>query len=143
LFSEVREDAQDINQYLDAERTRKQADNAMRLTVVTACGMVGTIVTGFLGMNIFEHHQLPPWEKLAVFLAVFIPTVALSVYTVVVSKRLATFMEALSSERLGWVEKASLIGTIFRSRPRDQRHEPLSMLQVDRSRRQRSVAASR
>jgi hypothetical protein len=118
LFHEVREEAQDINQYLDAERTRKQADNAMRLTVVTACGMVGTIVTGFLGMNLFEHHNLPTAAKIAVFAVVFVPTVALSVATVIISKRLATFMEALSSERMSWSEKVLAVGQIFRTKPK-------------------------
>lgn len=130
LFHEVREEAQDINQYLDAERTRKQADNAMRLTVVTACGMVGTIVTGFLGMNLFEHHNLPTPEKLGIFALVFVPTVLLSAYTVVVSKRLATFMEALSSDRMNWAEKMRAATQIFRSWPRRRSIdvEPQSML---------------
>ena len=36
----------------EIDRARKQADNAMRLTMVSSCGMVGTIVTGFPGMNL-------------------------------------------------------------------------------------------
>ena len=42
LYAEVREEARDINEYLDTDRARKQTDNAMRLTVVSSCGMVGT-----------------------------------------------------------------------------------------------------
>ncbi len=115
LYAEVREEAQDINQYLDSERTRKQSDNAMRLTVVMACGMVGTIVTGFLGMNVFAHAELPGWTRFEIFMLVFLPTVVLAVYTVAVSKRLATFMEALSSERLNWREKLHAFRQIWRS----------------------------
>jgi hypothetical protein len=113
LYAEVREEARDINEYLDSDRHRKQADNAMRLTVVSACGMVGTIVTGFLGMNLYSHSDLPSLDKMLIFMAVFIPTVAIGVYTVVVSKRLASFMEALSSEGLTWREKFSTFRQIW------------------------------
>jgi len=118
LYAEIREEAQDINQYLDAERTRKASDNAMRLTVVSACGMVGTVATGFLGMNLYSHADLATADKIAIFLAVFIPTTLLGLYTVVISKRLATFMEALSSEALSWREKMVAFRQIWRSPPK-------------------------
>ena len=105
LYAEVREEARDINEYLDADRMRKQTDNAMRLTVVSSCGMVGTVATGFLGMNLFSHDALPTGFKIAIFLIVFVPTTFLALYTVVVSKRLANFMEAMASEGLTWREK--------------------------------------
>ena len=105
LYAEVREEARDINEYLDADRMRKQTDNAMRLTVVSSCGMVGTVVTGFLGMNLYSHSDLPTEFKIAIFFGVFIPTTILALYTVVVSKRIANFMEAMSSEGLTWREK--------------------------------------
>lgn len=105
LYAEVREEARDINEYLDADRARKQTDNAMRLTVVSSCGMVGTIVTGFLGMNLFDHATMPLMTKWLIFSLVLIPTTALALYTVVVSRRIANFMEALSSEGLTWGEK--------------------------------------
>jgi len=121
LYAEVREEAQDINQYLDAERTRKASDNAMRLTVVSACGMVGTVVTGFLGMNLFSHSDLPSWNKFWIFMLIFVPTMILGLYTVVVSKRIATFFEALSSERLSWREQFAAFGQIFRPPPAKRR----------------------
>lgn len=115
LYGDVRDEAHDINQYLDNERLRKQADSTMRLTVVSACGMVGTVVTGFLGMNLFEHHDMGSWQRLGIFLVVFIPTVALGVYTVVLSRRLSDFMEALSSEQMTFREKLEKFGQIWRS----------------------------
>lgn len=118
LFREVREEAQDINQYLDADRTRRAGDNAMRLTVVMACSAVGTVATGFLGMNLYSHADLPTATKVWIFLAVFIPVTALGLYTVIISKRLAAFMEALSSERLSWGEKLVAFRQIWRSPPR-------------------------
>ncbi len=113
LYAEVREEARDINEYLDADRTRKQTDNAMRLTVVSSCGMIGTVVTGFLGMNLYAHAELPAWDKFVIFLIVFVPTVALGVYTVAISKRLANFMEALASEGLTWQEKLATFRQIW------------------------------
>ncbi|MBX3672760.1 MAG: hypothetical protein KF776_07270 [Burkholderiales bacterium] len=118
LFREVREEAQDINQYLDADRTRRAGDNAMRLTVVMACSAVGTVATGFLGMNLYSHADLPTATKVWIFLAVFIPVTALGLYTVIISKRLAAFMEALSSERLSWGEKLVAFRQIWRSPPK-------------------------
>jgi hypothetical protein len=120
LYNEVREEARDINEYLDADRHRKQADNAMRLTVVSSCGMVGTVATGFLGMNLYSHADLPTIEKLFIFTVVVLPTVALGVYTVVISKRLANFMEALASEGLTWKEKLGTFRQIWYSSKRER-----------------------
>jgi hypothetical protein len=113
LYAEVREEAQDINQYLDADRTRRSNDSVQRLTVVSACGMVGMVVTGFLGMNLFSHSELGTAAKIAIFTLVFIPSVALTVYTVAISRRLATFMEALSSERMTWSQKTAAFRQIW------------------------------
>lgn len=113
LYAEVREEARDINEYLDADRTRRSSDNAQRLTVVSACGMVGTVATGFLGMNLFNHTDYGFWEKSAIFMIVFIPTIALTAYTVLISRRLATFMEALASERMTWGEKKEAFRQIW------------------------------
>lgn len=118
LYNEVREEARDINEYLDADRARKQTDNAMRLTVVSSCGMVGTVATGFLGMNLFSHDALPTHWKIIIFILVFVPTTALALYTVVVSRRLANFMEAMSSEGLTWQEKVATFRQIFQSTSR-------------------------
>ncbi len=120
LYNEVREEARDINEYLDADRMRKQTDNAMRLTVVSSCGMVGTVVTGFLGMNIYAMADYTTWEKALIFGAVFIPTTALALYTVILSRRIANFMEALSSEGLTWGEKVGTLRQIFSITPREK-----------------------
>ena len=120
LYNEVREEARDINEYLDTDRQRKQADNAMRLTVVSSCGMVGTVVTGFLGMNLYSHADAATFDKFLIFLAVFVPTIALGVYTVMISRRLANFMEALSSEGLTWQEKFGTFRQIWYSSKRER-----------------------
>ncbi len=123
LYNEVREEARDINEYLDADRARRQTDNAMRLTVVSSCGMVGTVVTGFLGMNLYSHSDLSTLTKAMIFIAVFVPTTALALYTVIISRRIANFMEALSSEGLTWSEKVATLGQIFKSTSKRKRAE--------------------
>ena len=72
----------------------------MRLTVVTTFGLIGTIVTGFLGMNLFALAQAPALDRVLYFVATLVPTVALTFYTIVKSKRLSDFLEAISDERL-------------------------------------------
>ena len=115
LYDDVREEARDINEYLDADRTRRSADNAQRLTVVSACGMVGMVATGFLGMNLFNYAEMTPWWKFAIFMIVFIPSTLLTVYTVIISRRLGTFFEALASERMTWSEKMGALRQIWGS----------------------------
>jgi hypothetical protein len=90
---------------------------------VSSCGMVGTVVTGFLGMNLYAHADLPVGEKFLIFLVVFVPTIALGIYTVVISRRLANFMEALSSEGLTWREKLSTFRQIWYSSKRERVRE--------------------
>jgi hypothetical protein len=59
-------------------------------------------------------------EKFLIFLAVFIPTTALGIYTVMISRRLANFMEALSSEGLSWQEKLGTFRQIWYSSKRER-----------------------
>ena len=41
-----------MNEYLDTDSVRRQANTILRLTVVTIFGLIGTVATGFLGMNL-------------------------------------------------------------------------------------------
>ena len=132
LYAEVREEARDINEYLDADRSRRSSDNVQRLTVVSACGMVGTVATGFLGMNLFSHSDMGAWERTAIFFLVFLPTVSLTVFTVLISRRLATFMEALASERMTWSEKKEAFRQIWSS-PRRAREKRVAGDESSRS----------
>ncbi|RYF62900.1 MAG: hypothetical protein EOO22_26905, partial [Comamonadaceae bacterium] len=54
LYDEVRVRIADMNSYLDADSLRRQANTVVRLTVVTLFGLIGTITTGFLGMNLLS-----------------------------------------------------------------------------------------
>ena len=53
-------------------------------------------------------------------LTVFLPTMALGIYTVAISRRLANFMEALSSEGLTWSKKLGTFRQIWYSSKHEQ-----------------------
>ena len=100
LYDETRQELGDMSDYLESDTLRRQANTVVRLTVVTAFGLIGTVATGFLGMNLFALADASFWEKLAYFIVVLVPTTVLTFYTIVKSKRLSDFLEALSDERL-------------------------------------------
>ena len=99
LFSEVREEVEDMNSYLDSDSLRRQAGTVVRLTVVTALGLVGTLATGILGMNVFDYTDAPPVLKLFYFLLVLVPSVLVVLYAIRRSKPLADYLEMLSDKR--------------------------------------------
>ncbi len=99
LYEEVRERIGDMNTYLDADSLRRQANTVVRLTVVTLFGLIGTITTGFLGMNLLAEADAPLGRKLAYFAVVGALTTWLTVYTMIKSKRLSDFIDALSDDR--------------------------------------------
>jgi len=100
LYDEIHQELGDMANYLESDTLRRQANTVVRLTVVTAFGLVGTIVTGFLGMNLLALAESTFWEKAGYFVLVLVPTTVLTFYTIVKSKRLSDFLEALSDERL-------------------------------------------
>jgi hypothetical protein len=118
LFSEVREEVHDMNQYLDSDSLRRQAGTVVRLTVVTALGLIGTIVTGILGMNIFDYGNVSPLLKLGIFAFALIPSVAVIFFTISRSKGLSDFLEGLSDERLSTRAKFGLFARAWRRQPR-------------------------
>ncbi len=120
LYLEVKEEIADMSQYLDSDSFRRQANTVVRLTVVTTFGLIGTIVTGFLGMNLLAEAEEPLPLRILYFLLVLAPTVWLTLYTIVKSKRLSDFLEALSDERLSFGRKLDALRDVWsRTRPRD------------------------
>ncbi|HML29106.1 MAG TPA: hypothetical protein PKE16_09750, partial [Hyphomicrobium sp.] len=82
---------------------RRQSDTVTRLTVVTTLGLVGTTVTGFLGMNLLDWtSQSTPWRLMA-FMAVLVPTIALTLVTIAKSRALSDMMESLSDGTASWL----------------------------------------
>jgi hypothetical protein len=77
----------------------------LRLTVVTIFGLIGTVATGFLGMNLLAGSEEPFVWRALLFVFVLLLTSGITLYTVVKSKVLADFLDALSDERMGWADK--------------------------------------
>lgn len=100
LYDEVREELQDMGNFLEVEAMRRQNETVVRLTVVTILGLIGTITTGFLGMNLLDWSDQAPAWRTAAFLMVFVPTIALTIMTVAKSKRLSEWLDALADDTL-------------------------------------------
>lgn len=115
LYDEVKERVRDMNSYLDADSLRRQANTVVRLTVVTIFGLVGTVTTGFLGMNLLAEAEAPLARKAALFFAIFVPTIALTMYTMVKSKRLSDFLDVVSDERVPAWTKIKAFFAVWRS----------------------------
>jgi len=119
LFAELREEVNDGEGFMEADLLRRQAVTILQLTVVTMLSLIGTVTTGFLGMNIFAYADLPAWDRFWIFLAVFIPTTLLTFYTVLKSRRLANFLDTLGNERAGWKTRLRALAGVWRGHPGD------------------------
>ncbi|MBC5765533.1 hypothetical protein H8R02_13780 [Ramlibacter sp. GTP1] len=117
LYAEVKERVTDMNSYLDADALRRQANTVVRLTVVTIFGLIGTVSTGFLGMNLIAEAEASRTMKLVYFMLVFVPTIALTFYTIAKSKRLSDFLDAISDERLTMKQKFGALVAVWRTAP--------------------------
>jgi hypothetical protein len=114
LYDEVRDEVMDMNGYLDSDSTRRQTNTVLRLTVVTILGLIGTVATGFLGMNLIAAAEEPLALRIGGFLAILIATFVITVFSISRSRRLADFLEALSDERVPWRSKARTLLRAFR-----------------------------
>jgi hypothetical protein len=115
LYAEVRERIGEMNTYLDADSLRRQANTVVRLTVVTIFGLIGTVTTGFLGMNLLAAADEPLGMRIAYFGITFVATIALTFYTIVKSKRLSDWLDALSDERLPSLAKIKVLIDVWRA----------------------------
>ena len=104
-----------MNSYLEADSLRRQANTVVRLTVVTIFGLIGTVSTGLLGMNLLAEAESPLGKKLLIFGTVFVLMTALTVYTMVKSKRLSDFLDALSDERLSVWQKFKSLALVWKA----------------------------
>ena len=113
LYKDVQARIAEMNQYLDADSLRRQANTVVRLTVVTIFGLIGTVTTGFLGMNLLAEAEAPIGRKLLIFVIVFLLTVALTVYTMAKSKRLSDFLDVLSNEKATVWQKCRALAQVW------------------------------
>ena len=71
----------DMTDYLDTDSLRRQANTVVRLTVVTTFGLIGTVATGFLGMNLIAEADARMARKLWIFGVTFLIATVLTFYT--------------------------------------------------------------
>mgnify|MGYP000190371116 CR=1 FL=1 len=108
LHPEVRERVSEMNTYLDTDSLRRQANTVVRLTVVTIAGLIGTLSTGFLGMNLLDEADRPWSERLLILGLTLLASLLLTGYMIVRSKSLSDFLDVLSDERLTVGQKLGL-----------------------------------
>lgn len=113
LYAQVKERIADMNQYLETDSMRRQANTVVRLTVVTILGLIGTITTGFLGMNLLAEADASMASKLVIFGLVFVGTTALTVYAMAKSKRLSDFLDVLTDERASFWQKCKAFVAVW------------------------------
>lgn len=99
LYKELRGEVFDMVQYLDSDVLRRQSRTFHRLTAVTIVGLVGTIATGFLGMNLIDETSAPLSLKLLYFGLVGVAVTAITVAVVAFSRPLMALLDRLSGER--------------------------------------------
>lgn len=116
LYQEVRDEIEAMDDFLDSDSLRRQANTVVRLTVVTVFGLIGTVATGFLGMNLLAAADEPLWQRIAAFVLVLVLAVALTFYTIIKSKRLSDFLDAVSDERLSARQKWRALISVWTSR---------------------------
>lgn len=109
LYQEVRHEVTDMNDYLDSDSARRQANTILRLTVVTIVGLIGTIATGILGMNIFSEADKPITERIIVLLSAIALTILATGLSVIHSKRLANVLDTLSDTRIRGSKKLAAV----------------------------------
>lgn len=114
LYAEVKERTADMNSYLDADGLRRQANTVVRLTVVTIFGLIGSMTTGFLGMNLLAEANSPLSRRLLFFVVTVAVFGGLTIYTMVKSKRLSDFLDAVSDERLSAWNKFKAFTAVWR-----------------------------
>ena len=99
LFSEVRGELFDLVQYLDSNALRRQNTSMHRLTVVAVVGLIGTIVTGFLGINLIAEAESPLDYKIRYFFVVAVIVSILVGFSVAYSRHLGALLDRLSGEK--------------------------------------------
>jgi hypothetical protein len=122
LFEEVREEVLDMGTYLDSDDARRQGDTVLRLTVVTIFGLIGTIATGFLGMNLIDEADNEMLVKLRIFASVLLPTVLITLLTIRYSKALSEILDTIAAESgEGWLSRLRRVRRVIAGRRSERR----------------------
>lgn len=114
VYNEVKDRIHTMNGYLDADALRRQASTVVRLTVVTIFGLMGTITTGLLGMSLFTGTDMGLLPRVVMFAAVLATVAGLTIYTLIKSKRLSDFLDAVTDERVSPWGKVRAFASVWR-----------------------------
>lgn len=117
LYQEVKEELQDMSQYLDSNAQRQQSTTIVRLTVVTVFSMVAAVVTGFFGMNLLAYADQPLDSRVEFFFIVTLITTVLMLFTLLYSKRISDVMDVLADDQKSLRTRLSLLGKAWQRSP--------------------------
>jgi hypothetical protein len=118
LYVEIRNEIEDMAQYLETDTLRRQANTVVRLTVITVFGLIGTVVTGIFGMNVFGFSEMPVPLQVVLLLGTIVAVTALLFYTLSKSKALADFLDSVSDERMSTATKVEALMNVWRKKRR-------------------------
>lgn len=113
LYRDVREEIRDMSQYLDSDSQRRQSATMMRLTVVTTFGLIGTVATGFLGMNLIAAADAPLADRIGYFALVMAGAGVLTFFAVARSPRLAELLEIVADQKVTGGDKLAAFWRVF------------------------------
>jgi hypothetical protein len=119
LYADLRDEVKEMNAYLESDTLRRQANTVVRLTVVTVFGLVGSIVTGIFGMNLFDFAGKSLPVQLILLVACIALVTWLLAYTLAKSKALADFLDAVADTELPVRSKFGSLLSVWRA-PRQQ-----------------------
>lgn len=99
LYDDINEAVREMSEFLEADDLRRQSETVTRLTVVTTLSIIGTVTTGFLGMNLIAAAEQPMWIKIGYFSLAIVVFAFVVFFTVSKSTALAESFEVIASER--------------------------------------------
>ena len=118
LYHEVKEELQDMSQYLDSNAQRQQSTTIVRLTVVTVFSMIGAVTTGLLGTNLIAEADSPVMTRLAYFFIAMLMTALFMLFAILKSKQLSDVMDVLSDDQKSLRTRFSSLGRAWHRGPK-------------------------
>jgi Mg2+ and Co2+ transporter CorA len=73
--------------------------------VITVFGLIGTVVTGIFGMNMFGFSEMSMPLQVVLLFGTVVAVTALLFYTLSKSKALADFLDSVSDERMSTADQ--------------------------------------
>lgn len=118
LYHEVKDELQDMSQYLDSNSQRQQSTTIVRLTVVTVFSMIGAVTTGLLGTNLIAEADAPVMTRLTYFFIAMLMTTLFMLFAILKSKQLSDVMDVLSDDQKSLRSRFASLGKAWQRSPR-------------------------